>query len=43
MIWMDALEYGEDNNMSFLYGLNEKALVFDNMYTVLSVLQAKWE
>lgn len=34
MIWMDALEYGEDNSMSFLHSLNGKALVFDNMYTV---------
>ncbi len=34
MIWLDALEYGDDDNMPFLHGLEEEAFVFDNMYTV---------
>ncbi|MCM1560251.1 MAG: LTA synthase family protein [Butyrivibrio sp.] len=34
MIWLDALEYGEDESMPFLQGLNDSALVFENAYTV---------
>lgn len=34
MIWLDALEYGEDENMPFLHGLDEQSIVFDNVYTV---------
>lgn len=34
MIWLDALEYGEDADMPFLHGLNESSLLFQNMYTV---------
>ncbi len=34
MIWLDALEYGEDFDMKFLSEQDAKSLVFDNMYTV---------
>ncbi len=34
MIWLDALEYGEDMNMPFVNGLNNSALVLQNVYTV---------
>lgn len=34
VFWLDALEYGMDKEMPFLKGLDEKALVFDHMYTV---------
>lgn len=34
MIWLDALEYGDDEDMAFLHGLEDKAFVFDNIYTV---------
>lgn len=34
MIWLDALEYGDDESMPFLCGLNDNSLVFQNMYTV---------
>lgn len=34
MIWLDMVEYGEDADMPFLYGLNASSLVFQNMYTV---------
>lgn len=34
LIWLDALEYGEDVTMPFLNGLNEDSLIFENYYTV---------
>ncbi len=34
MYWLDALEYGDDDVMPFLKGLDETALCMDNMYTV---------
>lgn len=34
MYWLDALEYGEDDEMPFLKSLSETALCMDNMYTV---------
>ncbi|MDR2569458.1 MAG: hypothetical protein LBD23_04045 [Oscillospiraceae bacterium] len=35
MLWLDMLERGFDNeNMPFLKGISEKALVFENAYTV---------
>lgn len=34
MIWLDELEYGEDEDMTFLHGLNDSSLVFPNVYTV---------
>lgn len=43
MIWLDALEYGDDENMSFLHGLDEKSLVFDNIYTVTPYTRATFK
>lgn len=34
VFWLDALEYGMDTDMPFLRGLDDKALVFENIYTV---------
>lgn len=34
MIWLDALEYGEDKIMPFLSSVDENSIVFDNAYTV---------
>lgn len=34
MFWLDALEYGEDEDMPFLLGINDKAVVFEKMYCV---------
>lgn len=34
LFWLDALEYGMDETMPFLKGLNEKALVFDKAFSV---------
>lgn len=34
MFWLDRLQYGMDETMPFLRGLNEKALVFDKAFTV---------
>ena len=34
MVWLDALEYGEDNDMPFLKALDQEALSFANIYTV---------
>ncbi len=34
MVWLDALEYGEDEDMPFLKSLDEESAVFSNAYTV---------
>ena len=34
LFWLDKLEYGMDEMMPFLKGINEKALVFDKAFTV---------
>lgn len=34
MIWLDALEYGDEENMPFLRGMDDQAYVFDKIYTV---------
>lgn len=34
MVWLDALEFGEDSDMHFLKGLDEKSLCFNQIYTV---------
>lgn len=34
VFWLDALEYGMDETMPFLKGLDEKALVFNKAFTV---------
>lgn len=34
MVWLDALEYGEDKDMPFLKALDQEALSFANIYTV---------
>lgn len=35
IFWLDALEYGEDMDMPFLREVNDSALVFSDMYTVM--------
>lgn len=34
LTWLDALEYGDDEGMPFLKGIDEKALVFEKAFTV---------
>lgn len=34
VMWLDALEYGEDSDMPFLKSLDQEALSFSNIYTV---------
>lgn len=43
MVWLDALEYGEDEELPFLHGLDEKALVLDHIFTVTPYTRATFK
>lgn len=40
MFWLDALEYGDDQNMPFLQSISKEGITFENAYTVTPYTQS---